>query len=452
MQQDEKLEKNDSIWYPFTQMSDHEDDGPLIITNAKGNKLFDAKGVGYIDAISSLWTNVHGHRHPKLDQAIKDQLDKVSHTTLLGSSNDVAIKLSNALVEITPKGLEKVFFSDSGSTAVEIALKIAYQMNRQSDLSSKQKKNRFISFSNAYHGDTVGSISVGGIDIFHKTYKNLLFDSIKIPSPHCYRCPYEQSPDNCQRECILNLENIIEKHADETCALVIEPLVQGAAGILTHPSGYLAEIRRLCTKYEIIMIADEVAVGFGKTGTMFACEQENISPDIMALAKGISGGYLPLAATLVTEKIFNSFLARYDEFKTFFHGHTYTGNALACAVSLANIEIFKEESVIENLSPKIERLTKHLKKFSDLKHVGDVRQCGIMVGIELVKDKRTKESFESNLRIGNKVIMEARKLGIMLRPLSDVIVFMPPLSITIDEIDKICEVTYESIKKITNEY
>ena len=435
------------IWHPFTQMQDYEQEEPLIIEEGNGCTLKDINGNEYIDGVSSLWTNVHGHKKKELDLAIKNQLDKIAHSTLLGLSNVPAIRYAKKIVEIAPKDLTRVFYSDSGSTAVEIALKIAFQYQRQAEDGDPEKK-KFISLYNSYHGDTIGSVSVGGINLFHSMYKHLLFESIKAESPYCYRCAFGKSYPGCNLECLSRLEEVIDTHAHEVTAMVIEPLVQGASGMLLQPPGYLKKVRELCDRYNMFMIADEVAVGFGKTGKMFACEHEDVTPDIMTLAKGISGGYLPLAATLTTEKIYKGFLGKYEEFKTFFHGHTYTGNPLACAVAMANLENFEQENVLDKLQSKIRHLKERLLSFKDLKTVGDVRQCGIMVGIELVANKNTKKPFPPGKRTGQRVIKEARKRGLIIRPLGDVIVLMPPLSISIDELDRICDIAYESISLI----
>lgn len=435
------------IWYPFTQMQDYVEEKPVIIEKGEGNYLIDTEGNRYIDGVSSLWTNVHGHRKERIDSAIKNQVDKLSHSTLLGLSNVPAIQCAKKLVEIAPEGLTKVFYSDSGSTAVEIALKMAFQYQQQSTNGDPDKK-MFISYENSYHGDTIGSVSVGGIDLFHEVYQSLLFDSHKAASPHCYRCPMGKNRQSCRFECVDQVENLMKAHAHEVCALIIEPLVQGATGIVVHPDGYLKKIRELCTRYNILMIADEVAVGFGKTGKMFACQQEGVVPDIMALAKGISGGYMPLAATLTSEEVFNGFLGKYEDFKTFFHGHTYTGNPLACAAAVANLEIFEEENVIENLQAKIAHLTEKLKMFEALPNIGEIRQKGIMVGIEIVMDREGKESFPPEKKIGHRIVLEAGKQGLIIRPLGGVIVLMPPLSITMEEIDRICDITYQSVKTV----
>ncbi len=347
-----------------------------------------------------------------------------------------------------PKGLTRVFYSDSGSTAAEIAMKIAFQYQQQA-ADGDPKRNKFISVVNAYHGDTIGSVSMGGIDLFHEIYRPLLFKTLKAESPYCYRCVYGKSFPSCGFECINQMEDLMKTNQNEVAGLMIEPLVQGAAGILVQPPGYLKLVRDLCTKYNILLIVDEVAVGFGKTGKMFACEQEDVLPDIMALAKGISGGYLPLAATLTSEEIYEGFLAGYDEFKAFFHGHTYTGNPLACAAAIANLEIFEEEKLLEKLQAKIAHFQKRLEPFKDLDNVGDVRQCGFMVGIELVADKETKDAYPVKDRTGHRVIMEARKRGLIIRPLGDVVILMPPLAISIEELDRICDITYESIREVT---
>jgi len=445
-----ELEREDRryVWHPFTQMRGYEKETPLIIEKGEGCLLRDMEGNTYIDGVSSLWTNVHGHRKKKLDRALKEQLGKIAHSTLLGLSNIPAIRLAKKLIEIAPAGLTKVFYSDNGSTANEIALKMAFQYHQQCP-SGKRSKKKFIRLSNAYHGDTIGSVSVGGIDLFHSMYKDLLFPSFKAEAPYCYRCAFGKTHPACGFECLTHVEDIMKAHGQEIAALMIEPLVQGAGGILVQPPGYLKRVRELCTRYNIFMIADEVAVGFGKTGKMFACEHEGVVPDIMALAKGIAGGYLPLAATLVTEEIYEGFLGEFEEFKTFFHGHTFTGNPLACAVAIASLEVFEEEHTLDKLKVKIAHLAKRLKPFASLSHVGEVRQCGIMVGIELVYNRETKQPFPPEKRTGYRVIMEVRKRGVIIRPLGDVIVLMPPLSISKKEIDLLCQAVYDSIRIVT---
>jgi adenosylmethionine-8-amino-7-oxononanoate aminotransferase len=436
------------LWHPFTQMQVYRREKPVIIEKGRGSYLYDMEGNAYLDGVSSLWTNVHGHGKAALDEALKDQTDRIAHSTLLGISNVPAIRFARELIKIVPRGLTKVFYSDSGSTSVEIALKMAFQYHRQSPQGSP-KKNKFLSFVNAYHGDTIGSVSVGGIDLFHDMYRDLLFETYKVAAPYCYRCPYGQDYPGCQLECLLGVEKVLDDHHEEIAALVIEPLVQGAAGMLMQPDGFLRGVRQLCSDYGVFMIADEVAVGFGRTGRMFACEHEGVTPDILCLAKGISGGYLPLAATVTTDEIFEGFLGEIVESKTFFHGHTYTGNPLACAVAIANLELFAKERIIENLQGKIVFLKEKLEAFKVLTHVGDIRQRGMMVGIELVADRETKAVFPVADRIGHQVILEARKRGVIVRPLGDIIVLMPPLSMKIEELDELCRVTYESIRVVT---
>ena len=434
------------LWHPFTQMKDWIDDEPLIIDKAKGNYLIDTKNRKYFDGVSSLWVTVHGHRNKMIDEAIKTQLNKLDHSTLLGLSNTPAVELARKLVHITPEGLEKVFYSDNGSTAVEVAIKMAYQYWQNM---GKTKKTKLVHLANSYHGDTLGSVSIGGIDVFHKVYKNLIFDTIEVDFPDCYRAPKGKKYPEYAFECLAKFEKFLEKKHQSIAAFVVEPLVQAAAGMIIWPKGILRKMSQLCKKYDVIFIVDEVATGFGRTGKMFACEHENVKPDIMCLAKGITGGYLPLAATLTTKKIYNGFLAEQKDFKTFFHGHTYTGNPLCCAAALANLQVFENKGVIKKLTPKIKYLEKKLAMFYNLRHVGHVRSLGFMVGIELVRNKATKKAYSWKETIGVRVCKEVRKHGVILRPLGHVIVLMPPLSTTIKEIDKLVDATYKSIEKVT---
>ncbi len=423
------------FWHPFTQMKVYREEENLIFEKGEGVYLYDIKGRRFIDAISSLWCNVHGHNHPKLNKALIDQLQKVAHTTTLGSSNVPAILLAKRLVEIAPKGLTKVFYSEDGAEAVEIAIKLAYQYWRNKG----EKRKAFITLSEAYHGDTLGAVSLGGIDLFHGTYKDLLFESIKLPSPYLFcKEKYGRLCDECKQELLNMLEEIL-KSREDIVAVSLEAGIQGAAGMLPFPRGFLRGVRELTRKYNTLLIVDEVATGFGRTGTMFYCEQEEVSPDFMCLGKGITGGYLPLAATLTTEEVFNAFLGEFGELKHFYHGHTYTGNNLACAVALANLEVFEEEKTLEKLQPKIEHLRKRLEEFWELKHVGDVRQLGFMAGIELVKDKKTGEKFPYGERTGFKVAYKCRERGVFLRPLGDVMVLMMPLVISIEEMDHVLD-------------
>ncbi|TET38625.1 MAG: adenosylmethionine--8-amino-7-oxononanoate transaminase [Planctomycetota bacterium] len=438
------------LWHPFTPMSEYAEEDPLIIARGEKNTLYDVEDNAYLDGISSLWTNVHGHNHPTINKAITEQLGKVAHTTLLGITNKPAVRLAMALTEITPPGLSRTFFSDNGSTAVEAALKIAYQYHRQK-YNREPKRSSFITFSNAYHGDTIGSVSLGGIERFHETYRKLLFPTYEVPSTYCYRCPVGEEKETCNLKCFGRLERLLETNGHEIAAIVVEPLVQGAAGMITFPEGALRRLRELADRAGTLLIADEVAVGFGRTGSMFACSQEDVTPDLLCLAKGITGGYLPLAATLATEEIYSAFLGRPEENRTFFHGHTYTGNPLAAVAALASLQVFKEEKTLSGLQPKIKKLWDGLEIFKELHHVGEVRGLGVLVGIEIVHIPLTKRPFPPAERVGHRVIMEARKKGVILRPLGDVIVLNPPLSITSDEIEKLLDVTYNSIKLVTKE-
>ncbi|MBF0570843.1 MAG: adenosylmethionine--8-amino-7-oxononanoate transaminase [Candidatus Omnitrophica bacterium] len=413
------------IWHPFTQMRDWVKDDPLVIDSAKGIYLKDIDGNIYMDGVSSLWVNVHGHRHAHVDAALKKQIDKLSHSTLLGLSNTPSIELAKRLIDLAPKGLKKVFYSDNGSTAVEIAIKMAYQYWQNT---GKNKKTNIVHLSNSYHGDTLGSVSVGGIDLFHKVYRRLIFKTIALEG-HGW-------------EALEGLEKLLEARSDSIAALVVEPLVQGAAGMLVWPQGTLKRMRELTQKYNVFLIADEVATGFGRTGKMFACQHEGVVPDFLCLAKGLTGGYLPLAATLTTQKIYEGFLFDYKEQKTFFHGHTYTGNPLACAAALANLEIFQKERTLKKLVPKIEFLAKKLKMFYNLPSVIDVRHKGFMAGIEL--------KGRPDDRLGAKACQAVRKYGVILRPLGNVIVLMPPLSISKEELDFLLTATYRAIEETLN--
>ncbi len=434
------------LWHPFTQMQGWLGEEPLIVERAEGSFLVDTMGRRYLDGVSSLWVTVHGHRRPEIDEAIRAQLDRVAHTTLLGLSSVPAIELAAELCRRAPRGLSRVFYSDSGSTAVEIAAKIAFQHWKQR---GRPEKRRFLALGEAYHGDTLGSVSMGGISLYHEIFRPLLFEVLRGPPPYCYRCPLDKRPESCGVACADELASLVERHGSELAAVVVEPLVQGAAGMITQPKGWLRRVREACDRADVLLIADEVAVGFGRTGTLFACEQEGVVPDLLCLAKGITGGYLPLAATLATEEVFRSFLGAWESDRTFFHGHTYTGNPLACAAALASFEIFDRDRTLARLPSKIERLASRLAGLSGHPHVGEVRQRGLMVGIELVEDRETRRPFARARRMGHQVILQARERGVALRPLGDVIVLMPPLSIEEDEIDLLARVVAESIEAAT---
>ncbi|HTY23367.1 MAG TPA: adenosylmethionine--8-amino-7-oxononanoate transaminase [Desulfomonilaceae bacterium] len=433
------------IWHPFTQMLEWQSIEPLVIERAEGNYLIAVDGRRYLDGISSLWVNLHGHRRREIDDEVSRQLSRMSHSTLLGLASVPSIELAEKLVRITPDGLNKVFYSDSGSTAVEVALKIAFQYWRNLGY---ERKRLFATLSEGYHGDTIGSVSLGGIDIFHKIFHPLLFQTLTIPTPFPYRQP-DLSPDLCRERSLDHFRKIAKEQGEEIAALVVEPLVQGAAGMIVHPPGFLKGLEEICRDHKILLICDEVATGFGRTGKMFACEHEGVHPDMMTLAKGLSGGYLPIAATMVTDEIHAAFLGEYAENKTFFHGHSYTGNCLACAAACACLDIFETDGVLDACQSKITLLKERLaEEISDLNHVGDVRQCGFMIGIELVEDRRTRKSYAPERRMGAQVAQHIRQYGIILRPLGDVVVIMPPLSVKSDEIVDLVSFTAKSIREV----
>jgi adenosylmethionine-8-amino-7-oxononanoate aminotransferase len=429
------------LWHPFTQMADWLASEPVIIERGEGFYLIDTEGRRYIDGVSSLWCNIHGHCIKAIDDAIQAQLEEIAHSTLLGLGQTRSIELARRLIRIAPKGLAKVFYSDSGATAVEIALKIAYQYWHNT---GQKQRTRFIALREAYHGDTVGAVSVGGMELFHGVYKSLLFETFFVPSPHPYR--FNGTAEQCVQHSLETMENLLKKHTGEIAAIIVEPLVQGAAGMIVHPKGFLKSVEQLARKYDVLLIVDEVATGFGRTGKMFACEHEDVRPDLMCLAKGISGGYLPLAATLATQKIFDAFLGRVEEFKTFYHGHTYTGNALACAAGLASLDLFEKNRVLESLPAKIEIIADALAQIKLLSNVGDVRQCGMMTGIELVKDKATKKPFEYKHTIGAKICAAMRHRGAMLRPLGDVIVLIPAPAMDDPTLQKLLAIVCDTIQ------
>ncbi|MBA4371545.1 MAG: adenosylmethionine--8-amino-7-oxononanoate transaminase [Thermodesulfovibrio sp.] len=448
------LEDSDKkhIWHPFTQMKEWAEEHPIIIAEGEGCFLTDVSGRRYLDGVSSLWVNIHGHRKQEINEAVRSQLDKIAHTTLLGLSNVPAIQLAERLVKLLPGAgllpdpvLSRVFYSDNGSTAVEVALKMAFQYWRQKGV---EGKHSFLSLNNAYHGDTIGAVSVGGVDIFHNVFGPLLFKTFRAASPYCYRCELKKSHPDCGLACLQNMESLLSSHHQEIAAVIIEPLVQAAGGMIVSPPGYLRGVRELATKYNVLLIADEVATGFGRTGAMFACGHEAVVPDIICISKGLTGGYLPLAATVASEEIYAAFLGDFRDLKTFFHGHSYTGNPLGCAAALACLDIFEHERVIEGMAPKIELFGKELQAIAGMGHVGDVRHRGLMAGIELVRDKETREPYAWEEKRGWQVALKAREKGLLIRPLGNVIVLMPPLSITAEELAWMLGVVRESIREV----
>lgn len=434
------------VWHPFTQMQQWNQGTPLVIERAEGNHLFDTSGRRYLDGVSSLWVTVHGHNRKEINDAIRAQLDKVAHTTLLGLASVPAIELATRLAALAPGALNKVFYSDSGSTAVEIALKQAFQYWQHR---GQPAKRLFVHLEHSYHGDTLGAVSVGGIDLFHELFAPLLVPSLSVPSPHPYRHATARSPAEARDQALSALATLLAARGHEIAAVIIEPLVQGAGGILVQPAGYLRGVADLCKQHQILLIADEVATGLGRTGTMFACEHEDVTPDFLCLAKGLTGGYLPLAATLATDEVYDAFLGAPHDYKAFYHGHTYTGNPLACAAAIACLDLFESDHVLHKLPPKIDRLATLLRDYLGAQpHVGDIRQKGLMVGIELVDDRATASPFPSEYLTAARVCHEARGHGVIVRNLGDVVVLMPPLSITTIELELLVDAVTRSIEDV----
>jgi adenosylmethionine-8-amino-7-oxononanoate aminotransferase len=437
------------LWHPFTQMQEWMSEDPCIISQGDGHYLVDVHGRKYLDGVSSLWCNVHGHRKKEINDAIKAQLDRIAHSTFLGLSHAPGIQLAQKLIEISPTGLQRVFYSDDGATAVEVALKMAVQYWQ---LKGEIQRARIATLAESYHGDTVGSMSLGYSETFHRFYASLLFPVLRLTPPYVFRYYQGLSEGNALNASVKEADEKLTAEKDTLAALVVEPLMQGAAGMWAQPAEYVAALGEICRRNGILFVLDEVATGFGRTGKMFACEHAGVAPDILCLAKGITGGYLPLAATLATEEIFSAFLGEYKEYKTFFHGHTYTGNPLGCAAALANLELFERENIVEKMQPRIAYLHKRLnEEFLPLEHVGDVRQWGFMVGIELAEDKASRKKYPPEKRIGHRVILEARKRAVMIRPLGDIIILMPPLTITDEELAMLLDVVYDCIRAVTEE-
>ena len=454
------------VWHPFTQMRDWLRTEPIVIAKGRGVVLEDVHGRKYLDANSSIWTNLHGHNHPKINASITRQLRKIAHSSALGLANEPASLLAERLIKAVNRPrlprLAKVFYSDDGSTAMEVALKLAYEFARRT---RGIKSPRFLSLQGAYHGDTMGAVSLGHIDLFHKSYRGLIFKTDSVPAPYCYRCPHNRAkPERadareyrrCNWECVAKVEQRFEKQkSDEPyAAFVVEPLVQGAAGMIAQPQGWLKRVGDLTRRHGSLLIADEVMTGFGRTGvpdrgaSLFASHHEQVQPDLMALAKGMTGGYLPMAATLVSQAIFDAFLGDYAEFKAFFHGHSYTANQLGAAASLASLDLLESSKSIRDRTALQESLKQNLARLWDLPHVGDIRQVGLIAGIELVKDWRTREPFPLADRAGIRVCEAMTRRGVLTRPIGNVIVIMPPYCTTPSQVERIISALYESIAEV----
>ncbi|QGG46245.1 adenosylmethionine-8-amino-7-oxononanoate transaminase [Heliorestis convoluta] len=445
-----ELQKKDLqyIWHPCSQMKDYEDFPPIVIEKGEGAYLYDFTGHSYLDAVSSWWVNLFGHCNPRINKAIKKQLDQLEHVIFANFSHQPAIELAEKIVDITPPGLNKVFFADNGSSAVEVALKLSFQYHQQA---GQHNKTKFVALTDAYHGETVGALSVGDIDLYNKIYKPMLLDTIKVPSPDCFRCPYGQERSSCQAPCFEQMERAVEAKHHEICAVIVEPLVQAAAGMKIYPPQYLSKLRALCNQYKIHLIADEIAVGFGRTGKMFACEHANISPDMICLSKGLTGGYLPLSLAVVTDEIYQAFYCDYKELKAFMHSHSYTGNPLACAAALATLKIFEEDNVLEQNKAKSAQIKELVQSFAHgHPYIGEFRQIGMIGALELVQDKASKEPFSWDKRVGYQIYQKALQEGLLLRPLGNVLYFMPPYIVNDKDIEFMVTKAFRAINQYFN--
>ncbi len=432
-------------WHAFTQMAEYE---PLVIERAAGCRLIDIDGREYLDGASSMWCNVHGHNHPRINAAIREQLDRVAHCTALGMGSDTTARLAKRLADLAPGNLEHVFFASDGSSAVEVALKMAFQYWRQCE-NPQPQKTKFIALGEAYHGDTLGSASVSGIARFHALFKPLLFDVLRAPLPDPRRLPAGTSATDAANHFLGELESLLRSHHHEVAAVVIEPIVQCAAGMVMHPPGLLRGLGELTRSHDVLLIADEIAVGFGRTGTMFACEQEDVVPDLLCLGKGLSGGYLPLAATIANDTICRAFLGDFHAGRTLHHGHTFSGNPLACAAALASLDLFDEEQTLAKLPAKIARLGDHLCRLAEHPHVATTRQRGLIGALELTPDKSTGLPYPATERRAWRVCREAFTHGVWLRPLADVLYVMPPLAISLEDLDFLMNTLSSAIDAVT---
>lgn len=436
------------IWHPCSQMKDYEELKPIVIDHGKGSYLYDINGKEYIDIISSWWCNLLGHANPKINEAIKNQLDNLEHVIFANLSHKPAIKLCQELIKVVPKGLCKFNFSDNGSASVECALKMAFQYHYQT---GNPQKQRFMCLSEGYHGETIGALSVGSMDLYAKIYKPMLMNAVHTSAPDCYRCPYHQNRETCKCECFVHAEEDFAKYGNELAAVIVEPLIQGSAGMRIYPPLYLEKLRKLCDEYNVLLIADEIATGFGRTGKMFAFDYTNVSPDIMTISKGLTGGYMPMAITITTQKIYDAFYADYNEGKAFMHSHTYSGNPLGCSAALAVQKILREENILAKAQDTAKYLHEKLQAtFANHKNVGEIRHLGLINAIELVKDKNTKEAFDSKKRLGYQIYKNALQKGLLLRPLGDVLYFNPPLNIDKQTLDKAISICHTSINEVLN--
>lgn len=430
------------VWHPCTQEKDHESLPPIPIARGEGAHLIDMDGKRYIDGVSSWWVNLFGHNHPRLNRALQEQAGRVAHHIFAGFTHQPAVELASRLCALAPGDLNKVFFADNGSAAVEVALKMSFQFWQQSGYAEKV---RFVSISEAYHGETVGALSVGGCDLYRDIYQPILLDTFQAQGPDCYRCPYGKHRDSCDAECFEHLERLVTERQGEIAAVIIEPLIQGAAGMRVYPPVYLRKLRRLCDACKVHYIADEIAVGFGRTGRMFANEHAGVVPDFLCLSKGITGGYMPLSVVLTRDAVYEAFYDDYSTLKAFLHSHSYTGNALACALAVEVLNIFEEEHILERLKPKMALLDSFAQKFEGMPEVGEFRRCGMVAAVEMVQDKERKKPYPWQQRRGYGVYQKALQMGALLRPLGNVVYFMPPLTIDEATLEELLDIAFRSI-------
>jgi adenosylmethionine---8-amino-7-oxononanoate aminotransferase len=434
-----------NIWHPCTQVQEQKSTPPILIEKGDGIYLIDRNGKRYIDVISSWWVNLFGHNHPRLNKALKEQLDHMAHVMFAGITHLPAINLAESLVELTPPNLTKVFFSDNGSTSIEIALKMSLQFWQQT---GKIERTRFIYLSGGYHGETLGALSACGISLFREKFENVLMNNLEVQGPDCYRCPYDLKPESCKAECFESMEKALENNRGEIAGVIIEPLVQGASGMRMYPPIYLKKLQMACEDFEVHTIYDEVAVGFGRTGSLFVCDSHKLNPTFLCLSKGITSGYLPLAATLTSDQVYHAFYGEAVSKKLFVHSHSYSANPLACACANETLSLLTENNFMQNLKPKIKLLGEMGDSFSELKWCGEFRQKGMIAAIELVRDKLSKDPFPLKDRVGYKIYLEGLKRGIFMRPLGNIIYFIPPLIITNKEIETMMGAAFESIESV----
>lgn len=434
------------IWHPCSQMKDYEELPPMVIDHAKGMYLYDIHGKRYLDIVSSWWCNLLGHCHPRINAAVKKQIDKLEHVIFANFSHVPAITLCEMLSQALPSGLTKFSFTDNGSSAIEAAMKMSFQYHYQT---GNRQKTRFMSLTDAYHGETVGALSVGGVDLYSKIFEPMLLDMIHVDGPDCYRCPCGKHRENCDAECFGAAEKCFAQYGSETCAFLVEPLVQGAAGMKMYPPVYLRKLRQICNQYNVHLIDDEIAMGFGRTGKMFACQHADIAPDIMCLSKGLTGGYLPMALVVTNQTVYDAFYDDFGTHKAFVHSHTYSGNPLACTAAVEVLKVLQEENILAAAGRKAPGFAQLVRdNLQEYQYVGDIRSIGLINAVELVADKQTKRPFDAKLRIGYQVYKKALEKGVVLRPIGDILYFNPPLTIEQDDMEIAVNVCRDSIKEI----